>query len=79
MLKRAALLIIRVYQAGLSPLLPGACRFTPTCSEYTRIAIQTHGIRRGGWLGVRRIFRCHPFGGFGPDPVPSADPGHEHR
>ncbi|MEE9208273.1 MAG: membrane protein insertion efficiency factor YidD [Gemmatimonadota bacterium] len=79
MLKRVLLLVIQAYQAGVSPLLPGACRFTPTCSEYARIAIDTHGVRRGAWLGVRRLLKCHPFGGLGPDPVPLSDPSHEHK
>ena len=61
---------IRLYQAGISPLLPGACRYTPTCSEYAATAVQRFGVARGGWLAVRRLLRCHPFGGKGFDPVP---------
>ncbi|MEJ2481708.1 MAG: membrane protein insertion efficiency factor YidD [Gemmatimonadota bacterium] len=74
MLTRFMIGAIRLYQAGVSPLLPSACRFDPTCSEYARIAIERHGAGRGIWLAVRRIGRCHPFGGFGPDPVPEAGP-----
>ncbi|MGW8283128.1 MAG: membrane protein insertion efficiency factor YidD [Gemmatimonadota bacterium] len=62
--------LIRLYQVGLSPMLPSACRYDPSCSEYARLAIERHGPGRGAWLAIRRIFRCHPFGGFGPDPVP---------
>ncbi len=72
-LTRAAILMIGVYQHMISPLLPRACRFAPSCSEYARQAIVTHGLSRGGWLAVRRVLRCHPFhpGGFDPPPVPS--------
>jgi uncharacterized protein len=62
--------VIRFYRAGVSPLLPASCRFTPTCSAYAQEAIDRYGARRGGWLAVRRILRCHPFGGSGYDPVP---------
>ncbi len=76
-MKRFVLFWIRAYQAGLSPLLPASCRFTPTCSEYARQAVELHGAAKGSWLAVKRIGRCHPFGGQGHDPVPGAerDPG----
>lgn len=61
---------IRAYQALLGPLFRGACRFEPSCSHYGLEAITTHGALRGAWLTVRRIARCHPFGGAGFDPVP---------
>jgi putative membrane protein insertion efficiency factor len=67
--KKLCLLAIRMYQAG-SFLLYGRCRFWPTCSEYTRQAIETHGPARGIRLGFQRILRCHPLGGSGFDPVP---------
>lgn len=60
----------RLYKRLLSPLLPAACRFTPTCSEYAAEALTIHGAGRGSWLAVRRICRCHPWGGHGHDPVP---------
>jgi uncharacterized protein len=66
----AALGLIRVYQSTIGPALPPACRYLPTCSEYTYAAIQKHGLLKGGWLGLKRIARCHPFGGSGFDPVP---------
>ncbi|MBR1644209.1 MAG: membrane protein insertion efficiency factor YidD [Bacteroidales bacterium] len=62
--------LIRFYQVAISPLLPAACRYTPTCSQYAIEAIVKHGPLRGGWLALRRILRCHPFGGSGYDPVP---------
>ncbi|MCS6790673.1 MAG: membrane protein insertion efficiency factor YidD [Bacteroidia bacterium] len=62
--------LLRFYQKALSPYLPPSCRYTPTCSEYAVQAIQKYGILRGGWLALRRITRCHPWGGYGYDPVP---------
>jgi putative membrane protein insertion efficiency factor len=63
-------LLIRVYQLFLSPLLGPCCRYLPSCSEYAAEAIQLHGAVRGSWLGIRRVLRCHPWGGSGYDPVP---------
>ena len=62
--------MIRVYQGAISPFFPSACRYTPSCSEYTLQAIQKHGIFKGSWLGLKRISSCHPWGGHGHDPVP---------
>ena len=62
--------LIRAYQLLLSPLLGASCRFTPTCSQYGIEAIRKHGPFRGGWLTLKRIARCHPWGGHGHDPVP---------
>lgn len=66
------LLLIPVYfyQRCISPFTPPACRYTPTCSEYARQALIKHGPVRGLWLAVKRILRCHPWGGSGYDPVP---------
>lgn len=61
---------IRIYRWCISPLFPPVCRFTPTCSAYALEAIIKHGIFRGSWLAVKRILRCHPWGGSGYDPVP---------
>ncbi len=62
--------LVRLYQITLSPLLGKNCRYIPTCSQYMIGAIQIHGPVRGTWLGIRRILRCNPFGGWGFDPVP---------
>lgn len=68
---QALLLIpLRVYKRVISPLLPPMCRFEPTCSVYTMQAIEKHGALRGAGMGVRRLFRCHPFNPGGWDPVP---------
>ena len=67
---RALVLPIRLYQVLISPLLPPVCRFHPTCSQYTRIALEKHGPIKGLYLGLRRILRCHPFHPGGHDPVP---------
>ena len=60
----------RVYKLTLSPWIGRSCRFTPTCSDYAADALMTHGPLRGGWLALRRVAKCHPFGGSGLDPVP---------
>ena len=72
MLRRLFVLPIRFYQLFISPVLPPACRVYPTCSAYALEAIMTHGVLRGGWLALRRLARCHPWGGSGYDPVPPA-------
>ncbi|MDR3706283.1 MAG: membrane protein insertion efficiency factor YidD [Paludibacteraceae bacterium] len=64
------LLPIYFYQRAISPMLPSACRYTPTCSQYTIEAIKKYGPAKGLWLGIKRILRCHPWGGHGYDPVP---------
>lgn len=61
---------IRLYQVLLSPLLPNACRYQPTCSHYAVEALKKHGPVKGLYLAVKRILRCHPWGGEGHDPVP---------
>lgn len=68
--RRTLLATIRLYQAGVSPLLPPSCRYEPSCSEYARVAVERYGAARGAWLALRRLGRCHPFGGSGWDPVP---------
>ena len=67
---RAAVGLLRLYKKVISPLLPPACRFTPTCSEYAAEAIARYGLLRGGWMGLKRLLRCHPFNPGGHDPVP---------
>ena len=62
--------VVRIYQLLVSPWLPPSCRFSPTCSEYTRQALLKYGILRGTWLALRRLSRCHPLGSGGYDPVP---------
>ncbi|HZA22834.1 MAG TPA: membrane protein insertion efficiency factor YidD [Dehalococcoidia bacterium] len=69
-MRRAAVLVIRLYQKSVSPYLPSACRYLPSCSQYAQDAIERYGAIRGTWLGLRRLARCHPWGGRGYDPVP---------
>jgi hypothetical protein len=64
------ILLIKIYQFLISPLFPSSCRYSPTCSHYTIDALKKYGVLKGGWLGVKRISRCHPWGGSGYDPVP---------
>jgi len=64
------LLLIRLYQFLISPMLGANCRFTPTCSQYGMEAIKKHGPFKGGWLTLKRIGKCHPWGAHGHDPVP---------
>ncbi len=64
------ILPIRFYQRFISPLTPPSCRFTPTCSQYAVEALRKHGPIKGLWLAVKRVLRCHPWGGSGYDPVP---------
>ncbi|GBD86566.1 putative membrane protein insertion efficiency factor [bacterium BMS3Abin03] len=64
------IIIIKIYQALISPLFPSSCRYTPTCSQYSIEALKKYGLIKGGWLGIKRISRCHPWGGSGHDPVP---------
>jgi putative membrane protein insertion efficiency factor len=70
MFKKLVIFPIRFYQIALSPFLGKNCRFSPTCSEYAIIAVNKYGIIRGMYLFMKRIMRCHPFGGYGHDPVP---------
>ena len=72
--------LVKLYRYVISPWLGGNCRFEPTCSSYAIEALETHGALRGGWMALRRVLRCHPWGGSGYDPVPGAksEPGTEH-
>jgi len=72
MVKKALIAFIRFYRRAVSPWTPPACRFVPTCSAYAEEAVERHGAVRGSWLALRRLLRCHPFGGHGFDPVPPA-------
>jgi uncharacterized protein len=69
MMRLLALGLVRLYQLLVSPLLPPACRFWPTCSRYSAQAIDRYGVARGVWLSLRRLGRCHPFHPGGYDPV----------
>ncbi|MBA2329981.1 MAG: membrane protein insertion efficiency factor YidD [Chitinophagaceae bacterium] len=64
------ILLIKFYQRAISPWLGASCRYTPTCSQYSLIAFKKYGLLKGFWLTIKRIGRCHPWGGTGYDPVP---------
>ncbi|MCP5278478.1 MAG: membrane protein insertion efficiency factor YidD [Thiobacillus sp.] len=68
--QRLLIALIRLYQLALSPFIGNQCRFTPTCSQYAREAVERHGALRGSWMAIRRVSRCHPFHPGGHDPVP---------
>ena len=68
---RFVIRLIAAYQRVLSPYMPGACRYEPTCSHYAQEAIERHGLLGGGWLATKRLARCQPWGGRGYDPVPA--------
>ncbi len=70
LVSRFFILLIRLYQYSLSPILGASCRYTPTCSQYGLEAIRKYGPFKGGWLTLKRIGRCNPWGGHGHDPVP---------
>jgi hypothetical protein len=73
MVAKAILVLIRFYRTAVSPLLPPACRYTPTCSAYAEEAVRRFGAGHGSWLAIRRLARCQPWGGSGFDPVPEAN------
>ncbi|QYS92550.1 membrane protein insertion efficiency factor YidD [Flavobacterium covae] len=70
MLILSLVFLVRIYQYIISPLMPAACRYQPTCSQYMVDALKKHGPLKGLWLGSKRILRCHPWGGSGYDPIP---------
>ncbi|HEU0100675.1 MAG TPA: membrane protein insertion efficiency factor YidD [Allosphingosinicella sp.] len=70
MIARLLISIARGWQMGPSRVLPPSCRFQPSCSAYAITALRRYGALRGSWLAARRLLRCHPWGGSGPDPVP---------
>jgi putative membrane protein insertion efficiency factor len=70
MMTSILIFLVKTYKSVISPHLPSACRYQPTCSVYMVQALEKHGLFRGLWLGIRRIGRCHPWGGHGFDPVP---------
>jgi len=74
MAKRVLLAPVWLYRTAISPVLPPACRYQPTCSEYAAEAIRRHGAWAGGWVGAARMCRCHPLGPAGYDPVPDELP-----
>ena len=74
-MKFIGIFLVRAYQVILGPLMGGSCRFEPSCSNYALEALERHGLLRGSWLTLRRLLRCHPFGAYGPDPVPERWPG----
>ncbi|MDG1967771.1 MAG: membrane protein insertion efficiency factor YidD [Flavobacteriaceae bacterium] len=64
------LILIKFYQSFISPLLPSTCRYTPTCSEYSKQCLTKHGLLKGSLMSIRRILKCNPWGGNGYDPIP---------
>ena len=70
MIARVLVVLVRGWQLGPSVILPSSCRFQPSCSAYAITALHRYGAVRGSWLAAKRIARCHPWGGIGPDPVP---------
>ena len=77
-MKSAIQLVLRGYKRWISPMLPNACRFVPTCSEYALEAVERHGALRGSWLAVGRLLRCHPFARAGVDSVPHESRSSQH-
>lgn len=75
--KKPVIALLRGYKLAISPLLGQRCRFYPSCSTYTMEAVERFGVLRGGWLGAKRIGRCHPLNPGGVDPVPETWPGKE--
>ncbi len=69
-MNRLPLLAISLYQKTISPYLLSSCRYIPTCSHYSHQAVEKYGAVKGGWMGLKRLARCHPFSGRGYDPVP---------
>ena len=69
-MKRVVLLAIWLYQKGLSPYIPSSCRYAPSCSHYSQEAVERYGVVKGGWIGLKRLARCHPWGSEGFDPIP---------
>ncbi|QDQ26876.1 membrane protein insertion efficiency factor YidD [Chitinimonas arctica] len=69
-MSRLLILLFQLYRYTLRPILGANCRYTPSCSQYAIEAVRRHGAYRGGWLTIRRLCRCHPWGGHGHDPVP---------
>lgn len=77
LLSAPIIFLIRVYQVGISSWMPSSCRYAPSCSGYFIQAVQMHGPFYGSWLGLKRIGRCHPWGGQGYDPVPAPKKTHK--
>lgn len=77
-MRKILILLIKAYRLLLSPFVGMHCRFTPSCSQYTEEAIETHGAMRGFWLGIKRISSCHPWHAGGYDPVPGTTTDHRH-
>ncbi|MCZ4281602.1 membrane protein insertion efficiency factor YidD [Kiloniella laminariae] len=70
--------LIKLYQYGISPYTPAGCRYHPTCSQYASDALVAHGVVKGGWMALKRLGRCHPWGGHGYDPVPESPDCSQH-
>lgn len=64
------ILLVKFYRKAISPFTPATCRYSPTCSQYSLTALQKYGLFKGGWISIKRILSCNPWGGSGYDPVP---------
>ena len=78
-MKKVFILLIKFYRKRISPMFPPSCRYYPTCSQYALTAIERYGAIKGGWMALKRIFRCNPYHEGGYDPVPEKEEHNHHK